>query len=153
MEKHADTRCCRFCVCKCKEHAIEIFTYVSNNEQGVGSGIAICIKNKLTHQIRHKLHDRCSNNQAEQIAIVKALQAIETIKINNNIQRKIMIHADSRIPLESLQNMKNRKHHIEEIRKKTISTGEGKLERIIHMDKSARRALWKRTRKGGNQEQ
>jgi ribonuclease HI len=35
--------------------------------------------------MKHKLHNRCSNNQAEQMAIVKALQEIETIKINKNI--------------------------------------------------------------------
>jgi ribonuclease HI len=34
--------------------------------------------------MKHRLHNRCSNNQAEQMAIVKALQAIETIKISNN---------------------------------------------------------------------
>jgi ribonuclease HI len=53
---------------------------------------------------------RCSNNQAEQIAIVKALQAIETIKINNNIPRTITIYTDSRIILEALKYKKNRKH-------------------------------------------
>jgi ribonuclease HI len=55
------------------------------------------------------------------MAIVKALQAIETIKINNKTPRTIMTHTDSRITLESLKNMKNRKHLIEEIRKKTIA--------------------------------
>ena len=40
------------------------------------------------------------------MAIVKALQAIETIKINN-ISRTIKIHTDSRITLESLKNTKN----------------------------------------------
>ena len=65
------------------------------NEYGVGSGTAIYIQNKLKHQMKHKLHDRCSNNQAEQMAIVKALQAIETIKNkqqlpknNNNTHRQ-----------------------------------------------------------------
>jgi ribonuclease HI len=53
----------------------------------------------------------------EQLAIVKALQAI---KINSNIPRTIMIHTDSRITLESLKDMKNRNHLTEEIRKKTI---------------------------------
>jgi hypothetical protein len=55
------------------------------------------------------------------MAIFKALQAIETIKINNNTPRTIMIHSDSRINLESLKNRKNRNHLIEEIRKKTIA--------------------------------
>ena len=71
--------------------------------------------------MKHKLHNRCSNNQAEQMAIVKALQAIETIKTSNNAPLTIMIHTESRINLESLKNMKNRKHLIEEIRKKTIA--------------------------------
>ena len=98
------------------EHTIQIFTDGSKNEHGVGSGTAIYKQNKLTHQMKHKLHDKCSNNQAEQMAIVKALQAIETIKINNNIPRTIKIHTDSRITLESLKNMKNQNHLIEEIR-------------------------------------
>jgi ribonuclease HI len=38
--------------------------------------------------MKHKLHDKCSNNQAEQMAIVKALQAIETIKINSNTPKQ-----------------------------------------------------------------
>ena len=65
------------------------------------------IHNRLTHQIKHKLHNRRSNNQAEQMAIVKALEAIETIKINNNTPLTIMIHTDSRMNLETLKNMKN----------------------------------------------
>jgi ribonuclease HI len=107
-----------------KEHTIQIFTDGSKNEHGVGSGIAIYIQNKLTQQMEHKLHDRCLNNQAEQMAIVKALRAVETIKINNNTPRTIMIHTDSRITLESLKNKKNRYHLIEEIRKKTIALEE-----------------------------
>jgi ribonuclease HI len=71
--------------------------------------------------MKHKLYDRCSNNQAEHMAIVKSLQAIETIKINSNIPRKIKMYTDSRITLESLKNMKNRNYLIEEIRKKTIA--------------------------------
>jgi ribonuclease HI len=103
------------------EHTIQIFTDGSKNEHGVGSGTATYVQNKVTHQVKHELHDKCSNNQAEQMAIVKALQAIETIKINNNTPRTIKIHTDSRITLESFKNMKNRNHLIEEIRKKTIA--------------------------------
>jgi len=54
------------------------------------------------------------------MAIVKALQAIETIKINNTTPTTIKILTDSRITLESLKSTKNRNHLIEEIRKKTI---------------------------------
>jgi len=55
------------------------------------------------------------------MAIVKALQAIETIKINKNIPRTIIIHTDSRITLDSLKNKKNQNHLIEEMRKKTTT--------------------------------
>jgi len=77
------------------EHRIQIFTEGSKNEHCVGPGTATYIQNKLIHQMKHKLRDRCSNNQAEQMAIVKALQAIETIKNkqqlpknNNNTHRQ-----------------------------------------------------------------
>jgi len=40
------------------------------------------------------------------MTIIKALQAIETIKINNNTPRTVMIHTDSRITLESLKTRK-----------------------------------------------
>jgi hypothetical protein len=40
------------------------------------------------------------------MTIVKALQEIETIQINKNIPKTIMIHTDSRITLDSLKNMK-----------------------------------------------
>jgi len=103
-----------------KEHMIHIYTDGSKNEHGVGSGSAIYIQNKLIRQLRHKLHDRCSHNQAEQMAIVKALQEIETIQINKNILKTILIHTDSMITLDSLKNMKNRNYLIEAIRKKTI---------------------------------
>jgi ribonuclease HI len=104
-----------------KEHTIQIFTDGSKNEHGVRLGTAIYIQDKLKHQMKHKLHDKYSNNQAEHMAIVKALQAIETIKVNKNIPRTIIIHTDSKINLESLKNTKNKKHLIDEIRKKTIA--------------------------------
>jgi hypothetical protein len=46
------------------------------------------------------------------MAIVKALEAIRTIKISNNTPRTIIIQND-RITLESLKNMKNRHQLIE----------------------------------------
>jgi len=55
------------------------------------------------------------------MAIVKAPQVTETIKINKNIPRTIIIHTDSRMTLDSLKNKKNRNHLIQEIRKKTTT--------------------------------
>ena len=45
-----------------------------------------------TKQMKYKLHDECSNNQAEEVAIVEALQAIYMIRINKNVPRTIIIH-------------------------------------------------------------
>ena len=59
------------------ENAIQIFTDGSKSEHGVEAGIAIFIQSKLESQLRFTLHHRCSNNQAEQLAIVKALETIE----------------------------------------------------------------------------
>jgi len=102
-----------------KEHTIQIFTDGSKKGHGVGSRTAIYIQNNLKYLLKHKLLDRCSNNLAEEIAVVKALQAIEIIK--QNIPRTILIHTANRIALDSLKNKRNRNHLIEEIRKKTIA--------------------------------
>jgi len=80
----------------------------------------IYILNKITHQIKHKLRERCSKNPAEQMVIYKALQAIDTIKISNKTPRTVMTHTNRRIILESLKNMKNRHQLIEEIKKRLL---------------------------------
>ena len=90
----------------------------SKNEHGVGSGVAIFIQQKLAVQLQLRLATRCSNNQAEQLAVVKALEAIETIDIPDNSPRAIDIFTDSRITLDLLQNANNHSYLIEEIRKR-----------------------------------
>jgi ribonuclease HI len=62
-----------------------------------------------------RLGTRCSNNQAEQLAIVKALEAIESIDIPENSPRTIDIFTDSRITLDLLQKANNHNYLIEEI--------------------------------------
>ena len=46
-------------------------------------------------QLKFKLNNRCSNNQAEQLAIVKALEVIETLQVNNNEHGTTFIYTDS----------------------------------------------------------
>jgi ribonuclease HI len=96
------------------EHAIKIFTDGSKSEHGVGAGIEIFIQNKLAHQLRYRLHNRCSNNQAEQLAIIQALDKLVKLDINDNIPTTV--HTDSRVALQSLKNTKNHNYLIEEIR-------------------------------------
>jgi hypothetical protein len=49
--------------------------------------VAIYVENKLLLQQKFKLDNRCTNNQAEQLAISKALEAIETIELAENSPR------------------------------------------------------------------
>jgi len=87
-----------------EEQDIQIYTDGSKSGHGVGAGIAIFIQNELAHHSRYTLHNSCSNKQAEQLAIVKALEIIEKLHINDNIPRSATVHTDSRITFQSLQN-------------------------------------------------
>jgi ribonuclease HI len=49
----------------------------------VGSGFAVFTGKVLAEQLKFKLNDRCSNNQAEQLAIVKALEVLEMQQVKN----------------------------------------------------------------------
>ena len=60
---------------------------------------------------------RCSNKQAEQLAILKALENLQFLETND---RTALIYTDSRITLESLKNRKKHTYLIETIRKKVI---------------------------------
>jgi ribonuclease HI len=104
-----------------EESDIQIFTDGSKCEHGVGAGIALFIQSKLVHQMRFTLYNNGSNNQAEQLAIVKALETVKELQIAENITREVTVHRDSRITLQSLKNSNNHKYLIDEIRKQTIS--------------------------------
>jgi ribonuclease HI len=72
----------------------------------VAAGIAIFIQSNLVHQLRYMLHNICSKNQAEELAIIKPIETIEKSHINDNIPRTLTVHTDSRITLQSLRNQK-----------------------------------------------
>jgi hypothetical protein len=64
-----------------KELYIHTYTDGSKNDIGV-SGIAIYSDNSLTTCLEYRLNERCSNNQAEQMAILKALEYIQYMKVD-----------------------------------------------------------------------
>ena len=99
----------------------QIFTDGSKSEQGVGSGVAIFTGKVFTEQLKLKLDDRCTNNQAEQLAIVKALEVIETQQLKQNEHRTEVIYTDSRITLDEIRIAKNHNHLVEEIRKRAVT--------------------------------
>ena len=51
--------------------SLQIFTDGSKTEQGVGTGIAIYRSGIHTNSLKYRLTKRCTNNQAEQLAILK----------------------------------------------------------------------------------
>jgi hypothetical protein len=61
-------------------HYIHAYTDGSRNEAGVGAGIAIYAGNSLKTTLKFRLNDRCTNNQAEQMTILKALEYIQHVK-------------------------------------------------------------------------
>jgi len=63
-----------------KEDKGSIHTYTdgSKTDKGVGSGIAIFESGQYIKSIQRRLNKKCTNNQAEQLAILTALQYIET---------------------------------------------------------------------------
>jgi len=68
-----------------------------------------------------KLDNRCSNNQAEQLAILKALEKLEVLNKQSINPLSTIIFTDSRFSLVSLQNYNNHGFLMEEIRKKFAS--------------------------------
>jgi len=75
-----------------EEHWWNMLTDGSKSEQGVGSGVAVFTGKVLEEQLKFKLDVRCSNNQAEQLAIVEALEVIETQQVKNNEFGIAVIH-------------------------------------------------------------
>jgi ribonuclease HI len=80
--------------------------------------VAIFVDKALVAQLKFKLDNRCSNNQAEQLAIAKALEVIESIDISETGPCTVTIFTDSRIALDSLKNVSNHDYLIEEIGKR-----------------------------------
>jgi hypothetical protein len=54
-------------------YATEMYTDGSKIGDNVGAAGIIFVNGKLVHQLKFKLQGHCSNNQAEQIAILKLL--------------------------------------------------------------------------------
>ena len=49
---------------------------------------AVIIKNDIIpHQSTFKLHERCSNNQAEQVPILRALEQIQNLQLAQKMQK------------------------------------------------------------------
>ena len=97
-------------------YTTDIYTEGSKNDKGVGAAIAIFIDGNLTLQLRYKLAEKCSNNQAEQLAIAKALEKVRDLHQVQRNQQNPATHTDSRITVEAKANTRNIQNLIEHIR-------------------------------------
>jgi len=78
--------------------------------------MAIYMDKILVRQCKYRLQDCCSNNQAEQIAILKSLDQLPTLADQNS--RTVVIYTDSKVTLSLLKNNSIHSFVIEEIRNK-----------------------------------
>jgi len=76
----------------------------------------------MVHQMQFKLHGHCTNNQAEQTAILKALEKLVELQAgqNGSYDKYVALYTDSKITLDLLQNQFKRNRLIEVIRNKMI---------------------------------
>ena len=96
---------------------IQIFTDGSKSEQGVGAGAAIFTSGTHTKSLKYRLHERCTNNQAEQLAILKSLECIKNVNIP---QKTVTVYTDSQTTLNSLQNTSIHTSLTDEIRRQAM---------------------------------
>ena len=96
-------------------HPIQAYTDTSKCDFEVGAGRVIFLDNNLITTMQYRLNERCTNNQAEQMAILKALEYIQHMELDEKIA---LVHTDSRITLQLLQNKKKHTNLIEQIRTK-----------------------------------
>jgi len=104
-----------------EDTSILIYTDGSKQEQGVGSGAVIFKGSEMIAKYQFKLDNKCYNNQAEQLAIFKALEKLEGMNKQSINPLSTTIFTDSRITMDSLQNYNNHRYLVEEIRKKVAS--------------------------------
>jgi ribonuclease HI len=94
-----------------------VYTDGSKSETGVGAGIAVFENTNLIATQRFRLNGRCTNNQAEQLAI---LQALEYIQSRQDAGKTSTIFTDSKITLQLLTNHKRHTNLIDKIKNKVM---------------------------------
>ena len=101
-------------------YTTEVYTDGSKTGDKVGAAGVVFENGKMVHQMQFKLHGHCTNNQAEQIAILKTLEKLEELQAGQNgiYDKHVALYTDSKITLDLLQNPFKRNRLIEFIRNK-----------------------------------
>ena len=97
-------------------NVINIFTDGSKIGGKVGAAAVIIKDDIVIHQSKFKLHERCSNNQAEQVAILKALEQLQNLQFSIDAGKVAVVHTDSKVALDTLENRSKHSILIEKIR-------------------------------------
>jgi len=88
-------------------HPIQAYTDGSKSDLGVGAGVVIFLDNNIRKTMQYRLNERCSNNQAEQMTILKALEYIQNMESD---EQRILVRTDSKITLQLLQKKTYKTH-------------------------------------------
>jgi len=91
-------------------NVINIFMDGSKTGGKVGAAAGIIKDDIVHHQSKYKLHERCSTNQAEQVAILRALEQIQSLQLAEDAEKIVVVNTDSKVTLDRLQN--RNKHYI-----------------------------------------
>jgi len=91
-------------------NVITIFTDGSKTGGKVGAAAVIIKDDIILHQSKYTLHERCSNNQAEQVTILRALEQIQNLQLAEDAEKIVVVNTDSKVTLDTLQN--RNKHYI-----------------------------------------
>ena len=91
---------------------IQIFTDGTKTEKGVGAGVVFFESGLHINNIQSRLNKSCTNNQAEQLAILTALKHTKKMQTT---EKTVTIYTDSPITLDSLRNSNTHTFLIEEI--------------------------------------
>jgi hypothetical protein len=94
----------------------EIYTDGSKVGGKVRAGIAIFSDKSLVRQCKYRLQICCSNNQTEQVGILKSLEQLPYLEDLRS--RTVAIYTDSQVTLALLKNNSMHSFLIEEIRNK-----------------------------------
>ena len=111
-------------------YTTEVYTDGSKIGDNVGAAGIILVNGKLIRQLKFKLHGHCSNNQAEQTAVLKVMDKLEELQVGQDNDKHVAIYTDSKITLDLLQNKFKLNRLIELIRDKIITLT--KLKWIMH---------------------